>query len=84
MVTSVNTCTPNLEAVWIKLVLPQTKPVYYRLIYRPPDGNVIYFVSEQDVIIIDLRSRSDGKVNILGDFNLYIHKCIVDFVYSYV
>ena len=38
-VEGVNTCTVNLELLWVKLNLTQTRPIYYGLVYRPPDGN---------------------------------------------
>ena len=65
-----NNCANNMECLWVKLIFPQTKPVYYGLIYRPPDGNITEFLNELDSVIIELPSRSRCEINICEDFNI--------------
>lgn len=60
----------RLEALWVELLLPKTKPIHVGVCYRPPKDST--FLSLFEGIIAKL--RSDCELIILGDFN--INYCI--------
>ena len=33
-----NTCSPDIESMWLKLSLKQAKPTFINCFYRPPSG----------------------------------------------
>ena len=67
-------CDTFLECVWLKLSLTNVKPIYYGLIYRPPQGNITNFLEKIESICLELRSNGNCEINLLGDMNLDINK----------
>ena len=65
---------PEIENIFIKLLLPNTKPIVVRIIYRPPSQ------SEFLEIIITHFSKLDthnNEIYIHGDFNLYLNNSYI-------
>ena len=58
--------TSTLEAVWIDLLLPKTKPILVSSIYRPPDQHT--FLDDFSVVLKQI--GIDQESYILGDFNI--------------
>ena len=56
----------NVEALWIDLLLPKTKPIVVGVCYRPPKDSG--FLDRLELIMS--RIRSDCEVMVLGDFNI--------------
>lgn len=63
--------TPELEATWIQLNLPKTKPIIISSVYRPPNFDMNEFTSTLESI---LHTVSETEVIILGDLNCDMHK----------
>ncbi len=61
-----------VEALWVEINLPQTKPILLGTIYRTPSSRVDY-ESKLDLIFQEVTTDYDDVV-ILGDFNLDIAK----------
>ena len=61
---------PNLEAVWLELLLPKTKPILLGGVYRPPSQS--NFIEEFEKTLSD--TRLDCETIILGDINI----CMLD------
>ena len=62
---------PDIEAVGVKLHLPQRKKLNLITVYRPPDGNsesLSSFISTLDSALTNLNSTSDITC-LVGDFN---------------
>ncbi len=62
--------TPDIEIIWLKLKLVNTRPIYYGLVYRPPSGNLASFMEILDTYILDFRTAGLCEINIAGDINL--------------
>ena len=62
----------DIEALWIEVNLPHTKPVLLGTVYRPPDENVEY-LNKLDSMFQHSTSQYEDVI-ILGDFNLDICK----------
>ena len=62
----------DIEAMWIEINLPKTKPILIGTVYRPPSSHVDY-VDKLDTIFHECNSTYDD-VYILGDFNLDVAK----------
>jgi exonuclease III len=62
----------NVEALWIEVNLPHTKPILIGTVYRQPDSKADY-LENLDVIFQNCTTNYDDVV-IVGDFNLDINK----------
>ena len=62
----------DIEALWIEVNLPHTKPILLGTVYRPPDENVEY-LNKLDSMFQHSTSQYEDVI-ILGDFNLDICK----------
>ena len=62
----------DVEALWIEINLPYTKPIILGTVYRVPDANADYF-ENVDLMFQNCASIYD-EIIILGDFNLDISK----------
>ena len=62
-----NICEPFIEA--IVLLLTNTKPIYYCLVYRPPTGNLDLFLDKLEYICLELHSRHVCEINLIGNIN---------------
>ncbi len=60
----------NVEIMWLKLSLKDTRPTYIANVYRPPDGDVAEFISimEEHINRINILGISDTVV--MGDINI--------------
>ena len=56
----------DLEATWLEILLPKTKPIMVGTVYRPPKQTNFFNHFEN----VFLKIRSDIEVIILGDFNV--------------
>ena len=63
-------CTPDVEMIWVRLELTRTRPIFYGLIYRPPNGNLDNFMNELETTIFQIRSWGPCEINIAGDINV--------------
>ena len=61
-----------VEAMWIEINLPQTKPILLGTVYRAPDSKADY-LSRLDNVFQECSNQYDDVV-ILGDFNVDINK----------
>ena len=68
--SDLNKCTPDIEVAWLNMRLPNTRVIYYGLVYRPPSGNVATFIEILDSYIMDFRTMGNCEVNIFGDMNI--------------
>ena len=62
--------TPDIECIWLKLVLKRARPTYVCAFYRPPDGNV---ESGLNLLEQDYRGyidRPDANLLCLGDMSI--------------
>ena len=57
---------PTLEAVWVEILLPKTKPILVSLIYRPPSQRD--FIDVFDRVLKDI--DPEQETYILGDTNI--------------
>lgn len=57
----------DIEALWIKITSPHTKPVFICCIYRPPSADLTYY--ETMLNHFEYVMANDNDVIILGDFN---------------
>ena len=57
----------DLEATWIELLLPKTKPIVCGVIYRPPHQTNLYDVLEDEYLKNSY--LNERECYILGDFN---------------
>ena len=62
----------DVEALWIELNLPFSKPILLGTVYRPPDMKAAY-IENLDLLFQNTTSLYDDIV-IVGDFNLDISK----------
>ena len=62
----------DVEALWIELSLPFSKPILLGTVYRPPDMKAAY-IENLDLLFENTTSLYDDIV-IVGDFNLDISK----------
>ncbi len=63
-------CTPNIETLWVKLQLKQSRPQYIGLVYRPPDGDVDSATEILMNQITAIRARGNGDIMLTGDINV--------------
>ena len=56
----------DIEGIFLDILLPETKPIFVGIIYRPP--NNINFLECFDKHLDD--SNLDNKIFLLGDFNI--------------
>ena len=56
----------TLEAIWIDILLPKTKPILVASIYRPP--NQQEFLDKFDTVLNQIDPNQEGYI--LGDFNI--------------
>ena len=62
----------NVEALWVEINLPNTKPILLGTVYRPPDSRATY-LDKLDLVFQKCTSIYDDVI-IVGDFNLDLCK----------
>ena len=60
-------CHDDIEATWIELLLPKTKPILCGVLYRPLDQSDFYDVFEG--FCLDSALLNERECIVLGDFN---------------
>ena len=60
----------SLEAVWVDILLPKTKPILVGSIYRPPNQNG--FIEELDSVLKQIEGSQETYL--LGDINICTKK----------
>ena len=70
--SDLQTSTCNVEALWIEITLPHTKPILLGTVYRPPDSKADY-IENLDLIFQNCTTLYDDVI-VVGDFNLDINK----------
>ena len=60
----------NLEATWIELLLPKTKPIVCGVVYRPPQQTDFYELLES--VGLETSFFDETECVVLGDFNTYV------------
>ena len=63
---------PDLEAVWIELMLPKTKPILICIGYRPPKQHNFFDLMESRLLEYD--NLADREFYFLGDVNVNLQK----------
>ena len=64
-------CNPDIEVIWIQLILKDTRPTFIACIYRPPSGSLDAAMDILDGQILDLRSRYNVcDIIVMGDYNV--------------
>ena len=67
LILRLNLGCDDLEAVWIELLLPKTKPILTAVVYRPPNQMNFYDLLEN--VISSCDRFFDIETIIFGDFN---------------
>ena len=57
----------NVEALWVEINLPNTKPILLGTVYRPPDSRAAYF-DKLNLVFQNCTFIYDDVI-IVGDFN---------------
>ena len=70
VVDHLNLCTPDIELLWLKLKLPDTRDTYICSVYRPPDGNVDAGLASLDDCLASVRDTGSPDIVVLGDVNI--------------
>ena len=65
-----SSCSPDLEAMWVRLNLPCTRSTYLGNIYRPPSGNIPSAIEHLDANLSRLHGEGNPDVILMGDFNI--------------
>ena len=65
-----NMSTPDIELQTIKILLPNTRPIFVSNIYRPPDGKLDLFLNKLNELCISLDRLSRVDIFLGGDFNI--------------
>ena len=60
----------DLEIMWVKLSLTETRPTYIANAYRPPDGDVPEAIRIFDEQITNIQSMGMVDIVVLGDINI--------------
>ena len=63
----------DLEALWIELLLPMTKPFIIGTVYRPPKQTDFYTTLEN--VFLNNHGLNHSETYILGDFNTDVSLC---------
>ena len=69
-----NVCSPDLEAQWLKLTFPETRPTYIVNIYKPPTGNVEGAFNKIQETMQSLQTNSLRDYVVMGDVNVDLLK----------
>ena len=67
-----NLCTYDIEYIWLKLNLKDTRPTYISGIYRPPRSNLNNAIELIENKLNDIYSDQLSDIIILGDWNVDI------------
>ena len=67
-------CTCHIELVVLQLKLKQVREIYILCIYRPPSGSVAEFIMVLDETILNLSSKTNIEINLIGDININYRK----------
>jgi hypothetical protein len=60
--------SPELESIWVEILLPKSKPIVTGICYRPPKDN--NFFDKLEHVLCNCKRLSDLECIILGDFNV--------------
>ena len=71
---SLNFSDENIELLTTQIILPFTRPLYILTVYRPPTGNVEFFIEKIQQICDQLPKRHLCDIVIGGDFNINFAK----------
>ena len=63
-------CTYDVEYIWLKLNLKDTRPTYISAVYRPPSGNLVNALELIENKINDINGDRLADIVILGDWNV--------------
>ena len=64
-------CTPNIEVIWIQLILKDTRPTFIACIYQPPSGDLESALDTLEDHVLCLKSRHHAcDIVIMGDYNV--------------
>ncbi|XP_072017060.1 uncharacterized protein [Amphiura filiformis] len=69
-----------LENLWLEILLPKTKPIFFGVFYRPPDDTKFLTYFEDSISKI----RSDCEMIIMGDINIDCFKKEVSLFKDYL
>ncbi len=69
-------CSPNLEIIWVQLLLKDTRPTFIACTYRPPSGCIDMGLDIIEEQILDLRTKYNVcDIIVIGDYNIDTLKC---------
>ena len=63
-------CTPNIEKLWLKVNLKQSRPIYIACIYQPPDAATDASIRDLENMFLDIEIPSNADIICIGDFNI--------------
>ena len=61
---------PEMENIFLEILLPNTKPIVGGIIYRPSSQSKFLEIINTDFSKLD---KSDNEIYILGDFNINLY-----------
>ena len=71
---SLNFSDENIELLTTQIILPFTRPLYILTVYRPPAGNIEFFIEKIQQICDQLPKSHLCDIVIGGDFNINFAK----------
>ena len=64
-------CNPDIEIIWVQLLLKDTRPTFIGCMYRPPSSSLEAALDILDGQILELRSRHNVcDILVMGDYNV--------------
>ena len=70
VVNQLTMCTRDVELLWLKLQLPDTRDTFICSNYRPPDGNVDACIRSLNDCLTEVRDTGTPHIVVLGDVNI--------------
>ena len=70
-------CSPDVECMWIRLDLPNTRKTYICNWYRPPGGNLENAIEVIENKLLDLVSEREPDIMIFSDSNVNNSKTVI-------
>ncbi len=67
-------CTKDYELLTVRLDLTGVKEIYYTFVYRPPDGDLANFITDMEILMYSITSKSNYEFNLIGDTNTNLNK----------
>ncbi len=63
-------CNPDIEVMWMRLSLKDTRPTYIACIYWPPEGNIDNAIDILEGHVLELSTNGIADYVLMGDYNI--------------